>query len=90
MRQSRITLRALVVGLLISAVILGGLRVASAQSIGPPSTSQIAEMTLDQPPAAPATVQPAAVTLAQAAAILAAELLLVPEEFLVNLPLVTR
>ena len=89
----RISLRALAAGLVIAAVILIGLRVVSAQEMGPgagpPTTSQIAEMTQGQV-VEPAAVEPAALSAGDQAAIIAAELLLVPEEFFVNLPLITR
>jgi hypothetical protein len=92
-KRFRISLRALALGVLIAALLLGGLSVARAQvggaSVTPPSTEQIAEMTQGLA-LEPAAVEPAVVTPGVQAAIIAAELLLVPEEFFVNLPLITR
>lgn len=93
MNVYRIRLRALAAGLLIAAVILGGLRAVQAQEgspgASPPTTSQIAEMIQGQDSGL-AAAEPAALDAGGQAAIIAAELLLVPEEFFVNLPLITR
>lgn len=96
MSARRMTLRGLIAGLLISAAILGGIKVASGQGFGPgegnpgPTTTQIEELTRGLPAPTPAALEPAALDAGGQAAIIAAELLLVPEEFFTNLPLVTR
>ncbi len=96
MSARRMTLRGLIAGLLISAAILGGIKAVSGQGQGPggndpgPTTTQIEELTKGQELSAPAAVEPAALDAGGQAAIIAAQLLLIPEEFFVDLPLVVR